>query len=330
MEYKLSKELIVITGACGFVGSCMVSKLNRCGFTNLILVDSFGRSDKNRNLKGKKSVHKVDRQLFFKWLEKMKTRPYCIIHLGAKTDTRELNYEIHKHFNEEYSKQIWNYCTENSVKLIYASSAATYGCENDLFSDDHSHILSLKPLNPYAISKNNFDIWAIQQKSTPPTWIGLKFFNVYGPNEYHKNGMASMVYHTYNQIRSNGRVKLFRSSNIHYLNGEQKRDFIYVKDVVKVITWLLSKEIPVNGIFNLGTGEARSFNDLVDISFRSVSANKSVMYVDMPADLENRYQYYTRADMSKLKSLGYKEPFLSLEAGINDYVRNYLNRSKYY
>lgn len=330
MNDKFKESYIAITGAFGFIGSCMVSTLNNNGFYNLILVDDFSKPEKERNLAGKIFIEKVDREIFFNWLDTTNNKLYCIIHLGARTNTRELNYEIHKYFNEEYSKKIWHYCAKNSIKLIYASSAATYGSANGLFLDKHSQLSKLEPLNPYAISKNNFDKWAIEQTESPPSWIGLKFFNVYGPNEFHKNGMASMVYHTYNQIVEKGNVKLFKSYNPHFLDGEQQRDFIYVKDIVKVVVWLLIEEISLNGIFNLGTGEARTFNDLVEITFRIMSATKSIEYIDMPRNLKNYYQYFTKANISKLKSLGYKDSFFSLEKGIEDYVNNYLQKGSYY
>ncbi|MDF2476423.1 MAG: ADP-glyceromanno-heptose 6-epimerase [Sphingobacterium sp.] len=325
-----SQYSIAITGALGFIGSCLVSELNNQGIHDLILVDDFSAIKKEANLCGKKYNKKIEREDFFEWLETTDHLLSCIVHLGAKTNTREFDYNIHKYFNEEYSKKIWKYCCKKNIRLIYASSAATYGDEKNSFSDEHSIISKLKPLNPYAISKNNFDKWTIDQFETPPFWVGLKFFNVYGPNEYHKNGMASMVFHTFNQIKKNGQVQLFKSYKPEFYDGEQIRDFIYVKDIIKVIHWLIETRRDLSGIYNLGTGVGRTFNDLVNIVFRTLSYETSIEYIDMPIDLRKNYQYYTQADMTKFYSIGFEPSFYSLEEGIRDYVGNYLTNSYYY
>ena len=320
---------IILTGAAGFIGSCMVQYLNELGFNNLILVDEFDRDDKIPNLKGKQFHCKVEREDLFDWLYKNKPQIDFVIHLGARTDTTEFNYAIHQHLNVEYSQQVWNYCTLNNIPLIYASSAATYGVGELGYKDDHDLCYQLKPLNPYGISKNEFDKWVLHQEDHPPFWAGLKFFNIYGPNESHKGRMASVIYHSFNQIKKEGLVKLFRSHKPAFKDGEQLRDFIYVKDLLKVITWLMNHQ-PASAIYNLGTGKARTFNDLVKATFTALDLKPNIEYIDMPEDIRERYQYFTEADMNKLKTAGYKEEFNSLEKGVGDYVRNYLSEHKYY
>ncbi len=320
---------IIITGAAGFIGSCMVQHLNELGYNNLILVDEFNRDDKIPNLKGKQFYSKVEREDLFDWLFKNKPAVDFVIHLGARTDTTEFNYAIHQHLNVEYSQQVWNYCTLNNIPLIYASSAATYGVGELGYKDDHDLCYQFKPLNPYGISKNEFDKWVLHQEDHPPFWAGLKFFNVYGPNESHKGRMASVIYHSFNQIKKEGLVKLFRSHKTAFKDGEQLRDFIYVKDLLSVITWLMNHQ-PASAIYNLGTGKARTFNDLVKATFAALDKKTNIEYIDMPEDIRERYQYYTEADMNKLKAAGYKEEFTSLEKGVDDYVRNYLSKVVYY
>ena len=333
---------ILITGTAGFIGSCMVGFLNENGFENLILVDKFTHSEKEKNWKHKKYKYAIDRELLLEWLdENKKNKIDYVIHLGARTDTTEFDYNIHRELNFDYSQDVWNYCTANNVPLIYASSAATYGAGELGYSDDDKLIDDLKPLNPYGVSKNEFDQWAIKQLNAPPFWAGLKFFNVYGPNEYHKKRMASVIFHSFNQIQKDGFVKLFKSYKEDYKNGEQLRDFIYVKDIMKVIYWMMEKST-VNGqqsiingklssgIYNLGTGKARTFNDLVNATYSALGKQSNIVYIDMPADIKDKYQYYTEAAMLKLKHAGYAEAFTSLEEGVDDYVRNYLMDKKYY
>jgi ADP-L-glycero-D-manno-heptose 6-epimerase len=250
--------------------------------------------------------------------------------LGARTDTTEFNYAIHEELNLEYSKDVWNYCCIHNVPLIYASSAATYGSGEQGYNDDHAIVSQLKPLNPYGVSKNEFDKWALQQKTTPHSWVGLKFFNVYGPNEAHKKRMASVIWHSFNQINNEGSVKLFKSYLPQFKDGEQLRDFIYVKDVVAVIEWMMEKMLEFNwpskqnGLFNLGTGKARSFIDLVNATFAGLDMEPNIEFIEMPLDIRDKYQYFTEANMQKLKSVGYSKEFYSLEQGVDDYVRNYL------
>lgn len=320
---------IIVTGAAGFIGSCMVEYLNKLGYTNLILVDEFNRAEKEPNLTAKQFVRKVEREELFTWLYNEKPVIDFVIHLGARTDTTEFNYAIHQHLNVEYSQHIWNYCTVNNVPLVYASSAATYGDGAMGYKDDHTLSHELKPLNPYGVSKNEFDKWVLHQNDHPPFWAGLKFFNVYGPNEYHKGRMASVIFHSFNQIQQSGLVKLFRSHKEGFKDGEQLRDFVYVKDVVQVIAWLMEQQ-PVSAIYNLGTGKARSFHDLVASTFNALGLETKIEFIDMPEDIRDKYQYFTEADMQKLSDAGYNQPFVTLEDGVGDYVKNYLVGHRYY
>ncbi len=320
---------IIVTGAAGFIGSCMVQYLNELGFANLILVDEFNREAKQPNFSGKKFLKQVEREELFTWLYNEKPVIDFVIHLGARTDTTEFDYSIHQHLNVEYSQHVWNYCTLNNVPLIYASSAATYGDGELGYKDDHELCHQLKPLNPYGISKNEFDKWVLHQEAHPPFWAGLKFFNVYGPNEYHKGRMASVIFHAFNQIQENGMMKLFRSHKERFKDGEQLRDFVYVKDVVNVIAWLMEQQ-PASAIYNLGTGKARSFHDLVAATFKALDLETKIEFIDMPEDIRDKYQYFTEADMQKLKSAGYNRSFASLEDGVTDYVKNYLVGHRYY
>ncbi len=322
-------DTIAITGAAGFIGSCLVAFLNNAGYHQLILVDDFSNNSKVGNLIGKQYAHKVHRDQFIDWCKAHPGEVKYVFHLGARTDTTEPDYEIFKRLNVDYSKALWEYCTEQAIPMVYASSAATYGNGEHGYKDDHEVATELAPLNAYGISKNNFDIWVLEQKHTPPFWAGLKFFNVYGPNEYHKGRMASVVYHAYKQIKERGYIKLFRSHNEAYKDGEQIRDFVYVKDVISVATWLMQQQ-PASGLYNLGTGTARSFNDLANAIFGSLHLNGKIEYIDTPEDIRANYQYYTEADMAKLIAAGYKQPFHSLESGIADYLKFYLEKSANY
>lgn len=333
---------IIITGAAGFIGSCMAGFLNAKGFENLILVDKFIHSEKEKNWKQKKYKYLIDRELLLEWLdEHKKIKIDFVFHLGARTDTTEFDYKIHRELNFEYSQDVWNYCTANNVPLIYASSAATYGAGELGYDDDNTLLNDLKPLNPYGVSKNEFDQWAINQLNAPPFWAGLKFFNVYGPNEYHKGRMASVIFHSYNQIKKDGFVKLFKSHKDEFKDGGQLRDFIYVKDILKVMFWMMNQSLIKDeqsgnadtfnpGIYNLGTGKARTFNDLVSATFSALEKENNIVYINMPEDIKDKYQYHTEAAMLKLKHAGFSESFTSLEEGVNDYVQNYLKKNKYY
>ncbi len=335
---------IIVTGAAGFIGSCMVQYLNEQGLENLILVDDFGFEEKRINWESKKFIQIVERYNLFEWLKEKDPIIEAVIHLGARTDTTEFNYAIHEELNVQYSKDIWHYCVEKNIPLIYASSAATYGAGELGYNDDHELPFKLKPLNPYGISKNEFDKWALNQagsvesevRSAPPFWTGLKFFNIYGPNEYHKERMASVIWHSFNQIKKDGVVKLFKSHRPDFKDGEQLRDFVYVKDLVKVMFWMYQLMLngqwtnDKNGIYNLGTGKARSFYDLAAATFRGLDKEPNIVFIDMPEDIRDKYQYFTEANMKKLRDAGYHEPFYSLEEGVDDYVRNYLKDLKIY
>ncbi|MEP7278164.1 MAG: ADP-glyceromanno-heptose 6-epimerase [Bacteroidota bacterium] len=320
---------IVVTGAAGFIGSCLVGFLNAKGYHHLILVDDFSRPDKIPNLEDKRFSAKIERESFFDWVKHHQPVVDFVFHIGARTDTTEFDYSIHQHLNLEYSKKIWNFCTAGNIPLIYASSAATYGTGEFGYTDDHELPFKLQPLNAYGISKNEFDKWALKQIRFPPFWAGLKFFNVYGPNEYHKGRMASVIWHSFNQIKKDGRVKLFKSHRPDFKDGWQLRDFVYVKDVLKVCYWLMEQQ-PAAGIYNLGTGKARAFEDLVKASFAGLNLPAVIDFIDMPTDIRNKYQYFTEADMHKLHNAGYNQPFFSLETGVDDYVRNYLAKEAHF
>lgn len=321
--------MIVVTGAAGFIASCLVSKLNKSGRGDIVVVDDFSKTEKANNLDGKQLIAKVSRSEFHSWLNEFGSEVEFVFHLGARTDTTEFDHNIFDELNLNYSKFVWDLCSRFEIPLVYASSAATYGLGELGYKDSHELPPKLKPLNPYGESKNDFDIWALTQENTPPFWAGLKFFNVYGPNEYHKGRMASVVYHAFNQITEKNELKLFKSHHPDYKDGEQLRDFVYVKDVVKVCMFLL-KNRPQSGLYNLGTGQARSFLDLGKNVFKAMSKDENINFIDTPIDIRDKYQYFTEADMSKLIQAGYSDSFMTLEEGIDDYVKNYLMLNQYY
>jgi len=321
--------MIVITGAAGFIGSCLVGELNKQHYNDLILVDDFSREDKKANWENKKYTACVDRNELENWLEKNQALVQFVFHLGARTDTTEMDYSVHEKLNVAYSKMIWKMCVKHGFPLVYASSAATYGLGENGYNDNETNLDLLKPLNPYGESKNNFDKWALAQTEKPYSWKGLKFFNVYGPNEYHKGRMASVIMHGYNQIQTLGKIKLFKSHKEGYKDGEQKRDFIYVKDIVKICMFLMVNRKTPNGIYNAGSGEARTFLDLAKATFKAANKTEQIEFIDTPIDIRDKYQYFTEANMEKLKSIGYEENFYSLEDGVQDYVSNYLKNHLY-
>ena len=327
---------IVVTGTAGFIGAVFVQYLNEQGLNHLILVDDFGVEAKRNNWEKKQFIKVIERQSFLEQLPDLDFTIDMIVHLGARTDTTEFNYAIHEELNLAYSKSLWNYATEKQIPFIYASSAATYGAGEHGYDDRHDVISQLKPLNPYGVSKNEFDKWAIAQTTHPPLWTGLKFFNVYGPNESHKGRMASVIFHSFNQIKETGLVKLFKSHKPDFKDGEQLRDFIYVKDVAKVIYWMMddmlsnSWDTEKNGLYNLGTGNARTFYDLAANVFIAQGLKPNIEFVDMPLDIRDTYQYFTEANMVKLRAAGYVAQFYSLEEGVEDYVKNYLLPEKGY
>jgi len=322
--------MIVVTGAAGFIGSNLVTKLNQMGIKDLTLFDKFGSTEKNKNLVNKRFNQIVDRDRLFDWLDDKDNakETKVILHIGARTDTTESDKQLLYKLNTGYSIKLWEYCTRLKIPYLYASSAATYGAGEFGYEDNHKIINSLKPLNAYGDSKNEFDKWVLTQKKTPPYWHGFKFFNVYGPNEYHKGRMASVIFHAFNQIKDSGGMKLFRSHNPQYKDGEQLRDFIYVKDVVNVLTYFMNYK-KNSAIYNLGTGKARTFLDLVRSTFKAMNVPENIDFVDTPMDIRDKYQYFTEAKMNKLRGCGYNEPFTSLESGVEDYVKNYLMNHHY-
>ncbi len=321
--------MIVVTGAAGFIGSVLIGKLNRVGINNLAAVDEFSNPAKNKNLENKNISQKIDRNIFFDWLKKHHDQVEFIFHIGARTDTAEFDVEVFNRLNLNYTKKMWALCTDYNIPLIYASSAATYGLGELGYDDNHRIVADLKPLNPYGESKNELDKWVLKQETAPPFWAGFKFFNVYGPNEYHKSRMASVVFHAYHQIRETGKMKLFRSHNPNFEDGKQLRDFVYVKDVVDVLVHFMNNK-KASGLYNLGTGKARSFLDLATSTFAALGKDPVIEFIDTPADIRDKYQYFTEANMQKLREYGYQNEFTTLEDGIEDYVKNHLNPEIYY
>jgi ADP-L-glycero-D-manno-heptose 6-epimerase len=320
--------MIIITGAAGFIGSCVAAGYLAAGRKDIVLVDDFSRADKARNHADKDCVARVHRDELLDWMLPRLRDIEAVIHLGARTDTAEQDWDLFLRLNLNYTQAIWRFCAAAQIPLIYASSAATYGAGELGFEDSHAIIPQLRPLNPYGRSKNDFDVWALQQTETPSFWAGLKFFNVYGPNEYHKGRMASVIFHAHRQIKEQGSLRLFRSHRPDFQDGQQLRDFIYVQDIVAVIRFLLRRQ-PRPGVYNLGTGEARSFLDLGEGVFRALGLAPQISFIDTPADIRDTYQYFTEAKMDKLRAAGYDEPFTSLEDGIADYVHNFLRDGQF-
>ena len=320
--------MIVVTGAAGFIGSCLAAELDRKGTHKVLIVDDFSNQSKYKNLDAIAHLDKIERDDFIDWLE-VAENVDAVIHIGARTDTTEFDNSILEELNLEYTKSVWSACVEKEIPMIYASSAATYG-NGEFGYDDNSEIIEkLVPLNPYGVSKNEFDKWAFKQEEQPPNWYGLKFFNVYGPNEYHKGRMASVIMHAYYQIESKGSMTLFRSHNPNYADGGQLRDFVYVKDLISVIQFLMESK-PESGLYNLGTGTARAFLDLAKSTFSALAKKEEIEFIDTPTDIRDKYQYFTEANMRKLRNAGYSKQFYTLETGIEDYVNNYLSQNKYY
>lgn len=323
--------MYIITGAAGFIGSCLLQFLNEQGIEDIVIVDDFQNyENKTPNYEGKQFTQLVEREQFFDWWDRLTNEVAGIFHLGARTDTTEFDYDIFQKLNIDYSEAIFKRCATQGIPLVYASSAATYGEGEHGYIDSHDIIDQLTPLNPYGRSKNEFDKWVMAQEAHPPAWYGLKFFNVYGPNEYHKSRMASVIFHTYRQLKATGAMKLFRSHRADYENGHQSRDFIYVKDLCKVMWWLMQEQPANHGLYNMGTGQARTFLDLATATFHAAGVTPDISFIDTPADIRDKYQYFTEADMSKLRAAGYTEAFSSLEEGIKDYVQQYLMEGKYW
>lgn len=318
--------MIIVTGAAGFIGSCLIHKLNSENFNAIIAVDKFDNDAKNKNLTGAVIQERVDRDEFMVWFDKNHENVEFLFHIGARTDTAEFDIDLLHRLNTDYTKEVWKGCVKFQIPLIYASTAATYGLGEEGYDDDESVIDKLIPLNPYGLSKHEFDVWALNQEKKPFFWAGLKFFNVYGPNEYHKTRMASVIFQAFNQIEATGKMKLFRSHNPDYKDGEQMRDFVYVKDVVDVCYFLMHHR-KNSGIYNLGSGKAKTFLELTKAVFKGVGRKENIEFIDTPKDIRDKYQYFTEAKMDKLRKIGYDKPFYSLEKGVADYVSNYLNES---
>ncbi|MCK9398775.1 MAG: ADP-glyceromanno-heptose 6-epimerase [Bacteroidales bacterium] len=320
---------IVVTGAAGFIGSCLVGKLNNKGYKDIILVDDFSHPEKENNYIHKAYLEKVDRDLFSGWIENHANEVEFVFHMGARTDTTESDRSVFDKLNLNYSKSVWNACVRHGIRLIYASSAATYGMGELGYDDDHRIVEKLRPLNLYGESKNDFDKWVLSQHQSPQFWAGIKFFNVYGPNEYHKGRMASVIFHAYHQIMKTGMVRLFRSHNPDFKDGEQLRDFIFVRDVIDVLFFLF-KRGEQSGLYNLGTAKARTFLDLARATFHALDFPENIVFIDTPADIRDKYQYFTEARMEKLRSAGYDNSFYSLEEGIEEYVVEFLKNERYF
>ncbi|MCG8410839.1 MAG: ADP-glyceromanno-heptose 6-epimerase [Bacteroidales bacterium] len=320
--------MIIVTGAAGFIGSNMVSKLNNEGFKDIVVVDDFSNPEKNKNLEGKVFSQKVHRKDLTQWIDENQRFVQFIFHMGARSATTGFAKEVYDELNLDYTKNLWNKCVEYGLPIVYASSAATYGLGEFGYDDNHDIVQKLKPLNLYGESKNDFDKWALTQAKQPFFWAGLKFFNVYGPNEYHKGRMASVVLHSFNQIKATGKMKLFKSHNPDFTDGGQTRDFVYVKDLCDIMFFLMNHR-KNSGLYNVGTGKGRTFLDLTKNTFKGMTINENIEFIDTPVDIRDKYQYFTEANMNKLRSVGYEKPFTSLEDGVKDYVENYLIAGKY-
>ncbi len=312
--------MIVVTGAAGFIGSVLVKALKSLG-KHIVVVDNFKSGSKFVNLRNDSWDDLVDLSNFHDWLHRNAGNVEFVFHLGAKTDTTTSNTWELDALNYRYSMAVWEICANRGIPLVYASSAATYGLSTH-FDDGR---LDLHPINKYAESKHKFDVWATTESPfRPPRYYGLKFFNVYGPNEYHKGKMASVIYHFYNQLLETRKIKLYKSYLPECQNGEQKRDFIYVRDVVDVMLFFLNKNVE-SGIYNVGTGQAESYNTLASLVALHSKSGIDIEYIDMPDGLREQYQYFTQANISKLRSVGYTQAMTSLYDGTKDYIGNHLD-----
>lgn len=309
--------MIIVTGAAGFIGSALAHDLSRT--SPVLLVDQMGQGAKWKNFLGLNQFNFWDRDEFFERLGTVSEPPKAIFHMGACTDTSETDVDYLMKMNYDFTRELWAYCTHNKVPLIYASSAATYGDGKQGYSDHHDRIPDLKPLNPYGFSKQAFDLYALRQTKAPPFWYGVKFFNVYGYGEFHKGKMASVVFHGFNQIMQGGQITLFKSHKEGIKDGEQRRDFVYIDDVLKVLKFLWQSKAP-SGIYNCGSGRAETFLALARATFKAVGKPENIKWVDTPAEIRDSYQYFTEADMSKIRSVGFKDEMTSLEAAVGQYV----------
>jgi ADP-L-glycero-D-manno-heptose 6-epimerase len=320
--------MIIVTGGAGFIGSAIVWRLNQLGNDNILIVDELGNDNKWKNLPSLKFADYMNK---WEFLDKIEEDSFsdieAIIHMGANSSTTENDADHLIENNYEYTKSLAVYSIEKKIRFIYASSAATYGDGSLGFSDDESIVNNLRPLNMYGFSKQLFDLWAIRNNLTDKI-AGIKYFNVFGPNEYHKADMRSVANKAYDEIIETGKVRLFKSENPLYQDGEQKRDFIYVKDAVEMtLFFLFNRE--KNGIFNAGSGKAQTWNALVKSIFSALEKPVEIDYIELPSHLKTKYQYFTEADISKIKKAGYDHPLFSLENGVADYIKNYLLKDKY-
>lgn len=316
--------MIVITGGAGMIGSMIAWQINQQGRDDLIIVDSHLQAEQWQNLCHRRYADYLDKDALLPWLQQHGHAVSTIVHMGAISATTERDWDRLLDHNVRFSQTLWRWCTTQEVPLLYASSAATYGDGSKGYSD--ASIAGLRPLNAYGYSKHFFDQWALRQAKqgeAPPQWAGFKFFNVYGPNEYHKGRMASVVYHSFRQFRGSGSIRLFKSDRPDVLDGMQKRDFIYAKDAAAVVAWFIENR-PPNGIYNIGTGVARAFKDLATAVMQSCGKTADITWIDIPEDLKGKYQYHTQADIHKLRAAGYSRPFSTLEEGVRDYVQNHL------
>ena len=312
--------MYILTGGAGFIGSNTLATLNRMGCSDILVVDNVASSPKWKNLVGRSFRLYVHKNSLWSWLEKHDRESVeAVIHLGACTDTMEKNFDYLVENNVTYSRRLWRFCADRQIPFVYASSAATYGDGENGFSDAHEKTAAYKPINPYGYSKHLFDLWALQQKKTPARWYGVKFFNVYGPCENHKGRMASVPNFAIPQARQSGKIRLFKSCRAEVEDGEQKRDFVYVQDVVDPVVHFLDSTAP-SGLYNAGTGHSRSFNDLARAIFSALNLPEEIEYFEMPDAIKNSYQYFTEADMKKLSATGYHHEPVSLEEGIARYV----------
>ena len=321
--------MIVVTGGAGFIGSAIVWKLNQLGKTNIIIVDELGKDEKWKNLVGLKYEDFVNKLEFIEQVldDVIPYNVEAIVHMGANSSTTEKDADHLIDNNYNYTKELAKYCVEKHIRFIYASSAATYGDGELGFNDDESKLETLRPLNMYGYSKQLFDLWA-KRNAISDRIVGIKYFNVYGPNEYHKGDMRSVVHKAFEQVRDAGKVRLFKSLNPKYKDGEQMRDFVYVKDAVDMTLFFLDKP-DINGIYNVGAGKARTWNDLVTSLFNAVGKPVNIEYIDLPNHLADKYQYFTEANLGKIKNAGYEKSTISLEDGVTDYVKNYLLKAGY-
>ncbi len=321
--------MIIVTGGAGFIGSAIIWKLNQMGIENIIVVDNLNKSDKWKNLVNRKFSDYMHKSLLIDQLSQNRfSRIDAIIHMGACSSTTERDVDYLMENNFHYSVKLAEYALDKDIRFIYASSAATYGDGQLGFSDDPDTTLKLKPLNAYGYSKHLFDLWVLRSKALNKM-VGLKFFNVFGPNEYHKEEMCSVIFKAFNQVKDSGKIRLFKSYKKEFLDGQQQRDFVYVKDSADLVWWFLENK-GINGIYNVGAGKARIWNDLAKAVFRAMDVSEKIVYIDMPERLRDRYQYFTCARVDNLKATSCNINFSDLENGIDDYISNYLQQPDRY